>query len=147
KNWSPNGCVDRCRTNGNRYQVKLLSIFTFSRDPQLIKEVAITKHKLFPKPPEAYGVLDLFGSNILTSNGEYWEKHRRIVGPHFSVEKHLRKIHEASVTHAKTMLSLWEKEHNLVTVKDYLQHFTLDVIGSAAFGYELHALLNMKLSD
>lgn len=92
-------------------------------------------------------MLDIFGSNILTSDFEIWEKHRRVVGPHFSLEKHLRSIHSASVRHAHTMFQNWEKEGLQVKARSSFANFTLDVIGSAAFGYELHTLEKLKLSE
>jgi cytochrome P450 len=107
----------------------------------------ITKYKSIKKPSELYGVLELYGPNILTSNFEVWEKHRRLVGPHFTLEKHLRKVHSASVKHAHTMFQIWEKEGLEVCAKESLSNYALDVIGSAAFGYEIHAQKNVKLSD
>lgn len=92
-------------------------------------------------------MLDLFGTNILTSNGESWERHRRILGPQFSIEKHLRKIHDASVSHAHTMFKMWEKNNYIVCAKESLKNFTLDIIGSAAFGYETNTLKGWELSD
>lgn len=113
----------------------------------MIKQIAITKSKIFYKPSEFYGVLELFGSNILTSNEEIWERHRKIVGPHFTLEKHLRKIHEASISHAHTMFEVWENEKLFVCVKNSFKNYTLDIIGSAAFGYEMGALKEWKLSN
>lgn len=49
-------------------------------------------------------------------------------------------IHEASVTHAKTTFDIWKENNLVVPVREHLKNFTLDIIGSAAFGYELQAL-------
>jgi len=38
----------------------------------------------FPKPIQLYGVLDLYGRNVVTTEGEDWRIHRRITGPSFS---------------------------------------------------------------
>jgi hypothetical protein len=38
----------------------------------------------FPKPIEIYGVLDLYGRNVLTTEKEEWRLHRKITAPTFS---------------------------------------------------------------
>lgn len=46
-------------------------------DPQLMKEICVTKRKAFIKPTEVYGVLELFGENIVTApDGDAWKRHR-----------------------------------------------------------------------
>lgn len=122
-------------------------IINFRSDPELIKKIGIQRFKLFPKPSELYNVLNIFGKSILTTNGEEWERHRKIAGPHFSLEKHLRQIHTSSVTHAHTLFKVWEKENFYLPVKNSLHNFTLDVIGAAAFGYELNSLKELELSE
>lgn len=37
----------------------------------------------FPKSPEVYPMLDIFGRNVVTTNNLEWKKHRRVITPHF----------------------------------------------------------------
>jgi hypothetical protein len=45
------------------------------------------------------------------------------------------------------MFETWEKDKLNVCVKNSFKNFTLDIIGSAAFGYEMNALKDWKLSN
>lgn len=38
----------------------------------------------FAKPTELYDVLDLFGRNIVSTEGEEWRAHRKITAPSFT---------------------------------------------------------------
>lgn len=38
----------------------------------------------FPKPTDSYKILAVFGSNILTTEGEEWKHQRKITAPAFS---------------------------------------------------------------
>lgn len=49
--------------------------------------------------------------------------------------------------HAHTMFQLWEKENFVVCAKNFFRNYTLDIIGSAAFGYEVNAMRDLKLED
>nr|ASN66812.1 Cyp5490A1 [Phaffia rhodozyma] len=52
-------------------------------DKMAIKTVS-TNRKSWAKPIQLYKVLDLFGKNLVTTEGPEWKAHRRIVGPSFS---------------------------------------------------------------
>lgn len=38
----------------------------------------------WPKPTEQYSAINLFGRNIVTTEGDEWKKHRKIANPAFS---------------------------------------------------------------
>lgn len=46
-------------------------------DPAAVHEV-ISKWKVWIKPPEQYDIFNLFGPNVVSSNGEDWQRHRKI---------------------------------------------------------------------
>ena len=52
-------------------------LWTFSQ------EITTYRHR-FPKPLFRYEVLNAFGSNIISSEGEEWKKYRKITAPAFS---------------------------------------------------------------
>ena len=53
-------------------------------DPKIVKEIAVTRRKEFPKPDHAYEALRLFGENIVTAIDEEgeWKKHRLVKQSH-----------------------------------------------------------------
>lgn len=38
----------------------------------------------FRKPTELYGVLEMYGRNLVTTEGDIWRIHRKIASPSFS---------------------------------------------------------------
>lgn len=60
----------------------------FTRDPALIKHVLQKQHKNYQKSPlQTVQLAKYVGHGILTSNGEHWRTHRRMVQPAFHKKK------------------------------------------------------------
>ncbi|KAJ3238574.1 hypothetical protein HDU78_003425 [Chytriomyces hyalinus] len=147
KNWTFDGKYDRfnetkdgvfaiCTVNQTNVQVA---------NPELSKEIMVNRYKEFLKPIQLYGVLDVYGKNIVTVEGDEWRRHRKIAAPTFS-EQNNALVHESSIHIANQMFASWEK--NSITAKDGKQsyrvntsddmmEFALSVISSAAFGIDI----------
>lgn len=78
------------RFNGT-YSVHLgLTRFIVTEDPEFVEYVLKTNHKNYHKSPLQSKQLGRFlGKGLLTSNGEFWLKQRRLIQPGF----HMDKIH------------------------------------------------------
>jgi cytochrome P450 len=103
-----------------------------------VKHVMLKNATNYPKPPEHYSALLLFGHNIVSaSGGELHRLHRRIVEPAFD-EKHLR--HLVDVSNESTDL-LIKKLDGSGTKKLEVNHdmtmVTMDIIGKSNFGTDL----------
>lgn len=60
----------------------------FTRNPKHIKQVLQTHHKKYHKSPlQTVDLAKYIGKGILTSNGEHWRTHRRMVQPAFHKKK------------------------------------------------------------
>ncbi len=60
----------------------------FTRNPKLIKHVLQTQNKKYHKSPlQTVDLAKYIGHGILTSNGEHWRTHRRMVQPAFHKKK------------------------------------------------------------
>jgi cytochrome P450 len=99
-----------------------------------------TRRNDFQKPIEIYGIVDIFGKSVLSTEGAEWKRHRRIVAPAFS-EKSNALVWKESLRQAASMLEFWMKfEGNApsdIKVKDTAKEtalMTLHVISGAGFG-------------
>lgn len=60
-------------------------------DADVVNEI-ITRRDDFTKPGERYAVLDLFGSNVLSTTGKHWRAHRKITAPPFNEKNNLEAL-------------------------------------------------------
>lgn len=96
----------------------------------------------FPKPTEYYGVLEFFGPNVVTVNGELWKHHRKITSPSFSEQNNLL-VHEQTLKHLECMFQVWHKSDSneaIVNVNEFMIQLTLYIIAGAGFGYYVNIL-------
>ncbi len=76
--------------HGDSFRIKLgqKHPVIFTRDPGLIKHVLQKQHKKYQKSPiQTVDLAKYIGHGILTSNGDHWRTHRRMVQPAFHKEK------------------------------------------------------------
>ncbi len=76
--------------HGDSFKVQLTTKETvlFTRNPGLIKHILQKQHKKFQKSPlQSVDLAKYIGHGILTSNGEHWRTHRRMVQPAFHKKK------------------------------------------------------------
>lgn len=108
-------------------------------NPGVIMQIA-TRRNDFLKPVELYGIVDIFGVSMLSSEGDNWKRHRRIVAPAFS-EKSNTLVWKESLQQGADMLDFWSKlpgnSTRRIMVKDTAPDtalMTLHVISGAGFG-------------
>ncbi|KAI8609223.1 cytochrome P450 [Chytriomyces sp. MP71] len=121
------------------------SISVHVADPHLAHEVMVKRYKEFLKPVHHYRIVDIFGKNIVSTEGDEWRRHRKVAAPTFS-ERNNAYVHESSVQIAQRMFAAWEqtsvsgtngvKEHH-VNVSSDMMEFALSVISSAGFGIDI----------
>ncbi|KAL0487390.1 cytochrome P450 [Acrasis kona] len=138
------GALDQLYENGFvKDGVLRITAFNASRiyisDADLIKDITLTRAKQFPKPP-IYKMLDIWGSNIVSANGDVWKKHRMVADPAFA-ENHMNYLVQESAKSVLLCIKRMEmKRSNSKLVMDPvadMQDVTLDIIGKVAFGYDL----------
>lgn len=71
-----------------RVEIAFADTIVFTRNPRLIKHVLQKQHKKFHKSPlQTKDLAKYIGHGLLTSNGEHWRVHRRMVQPAFHKKK------------------------------------------------------------
>ena len=108
----------------------------FVADAEAVTQIT-TRRNDFPKPLEMYGALDIYGKNLVSTEGSDWRMHRKLTAPSFG-EKNNELVFKESLHHARSLLGLWtgpDGQGN-ETVQDpavATMSFALFVISSAGF--------------
>jgi cytochrome P450 len=95
----------------------------------------------FPKPLEAYRLLDLFGRSVVTVEGIEWRKHRKVTAPSFN-EKNNALVFKESIAQAQGMLRKWISDGGkgsgtLVEIPTDTMRLALHIISMIGFGVHL----------
>ncbi|KAK1227361.1 hypothetical protein PQX77_009645 [Marasmius sp. AFHP31] len=104
-------------------------------DPQVLKEIGSQRHK-YPKPLAQYKPLDIFGRNIISTEGDEWKKNRKIASPAFS-ERNNRLVWEESIRMLTEFFDVVWGDKEEISVDNFLGlslQFGLRVISAAGFG-------------
>lgn len=112
----------------------------FTADAEVINQITTRKND-FPKPTFMYGPVDIFGKNVLSTEGHMWRKHRKIAG-HFFSERTNRLVWAESLHETQRMMNSWMQpveieSRTIGSLADDTMRLSLHVISWAGFGRRL----------
>ena len=117
-------------------------MYMTTNNAELISQIC-TRRADFQKPVRAYKVIELFGQNVLSSEGSTWRAHRKATAPAFSEELH-GLVWTETLQQTDKMLEAWQGRGNnspdQMSVADLGRDtiaLTLHVISKAGFGVPL----------
>jgi cytochrome P450 len=106
-------------------------------DPVAAVEVQ-SHYKTWLKPGDLYDIFDGFGPNVLSINGEDWQRHRRIVNPAFR-EQNNKLVWEESSRQARQMLRVASERpgarRTMLDVRNDCVLIAMHVLSAAGFGH------------
>ena len=104
--------------------------------PDFIKHVLQDNHENYTRSPTFERFKLVLGENLLTSEGEFWRKRRRLEQPAFH-QKKVAEYGQIITDCTASMLDRWEeicKQREPVEVHKETIHLTMDVVTKALFG-------------
>lgn len=108
-------------------------------NPLYIKQVLIDNSKNYGKSFAYDKLAMLLGNGLLTSDGDFWRKQRRLMQPAFYKEK-LVKIADTMVVETQTMLQDWRQKAdtgNLVDISFEMNKIALKIVTKSLFSSQL----------
>lgn len=108
----------------------------YTADADVVNQIT-TRRNDFPKALEVYESLKIYGNNVVTSEGQLWRHHRKIVSPPFT-EKNNHLVWAETLDQTSAMLKSWlAGGPTIYTVADDAMRLSLHVISKAGFGVHL----------
>lgn len=109
-------------------------------DAAVISQIT-TRRNDFPKPTPIYRSLDIYGKNVVSTEGAIWRQHRKATSPPFT-EKNNHLVWSESLELASEMLGSWlgpdgKGDRTVDRVTDDAMLLSLYVISRAGFGRKL----------
>ncbi|MBL4624153.1 MAG: cytochrome P450 [Flavobacteriales bacterium] len=102
-------------------------------DPTLIKHVMQTNNKNYLKGLQYEPLKLVLGNGLLTSEGEFWLRQRRIVSPVFH-KKYIVSFANQMVSSTQNLIASWEKEEGkVIDIYPPMMQLTLDIVGLTLF--------------
>src|ERR1700761_1889061 len=107
-------------------------------DPIVAIEVQ-SHYKSWLKPGPLYEIFNNFGPNVITLNGEDWQRHRRIVNPAFR-EQNNKLVWEESSRQARQMIQVFTKRADgarktMLDIRNDCVLIAMHVLSAAGFGH------------
>ncbi|OTB08909.1 hypothetical protein M426DRAFT_316209 [Hypoxylon sp. CI-4A] len=87
----------------------------------------------FPRPLELYEMLNIFGPNLSTVEGNQWKTQRKITATCFN-EQNNEIVWAESISLASSMLRYWTSRPDIRSIADDTRTLSLHVLSKAGFG-------------
>jgi cytochrome P450 len=124
------------------YQYGEISHFKFGRlhiylinNPEQIENILITDHKNFIKSKGLQVSKRLLGEGLVTSEGEYHDKQRRIIQPAFHPTR-VKSYGQIMVDYAEHMSEKWQ-DGTIVDIHREMMHITSAIIAKSVLGSDI----------
>lgn len=107
--------------------------------PDLIEEVLVTKSKSFIKSKDYRDELSFLGNGLITSEGSFWLRQRRLAQPAFH-RKRISAYSETMVNYGERLLTSWETSEKSGAERDVhedMMKLTLEIVAKTLFHVDI----------
>jgi cytochrome P450 len=109
----------------------------FVNHPSMVEEVLVTRHRSFGKSRSNRQLRALLGTGLLTSEGEFWLRQRRLAQPAFHRER-IEAYGTTMTDYAERMVATWRTGEEREVHEDMMR-LTMEIVGKTLFDADLGA--------
>jgi cytochrome P450 len=110
-------------------------------DPELIKEVLVTKQKSFVKSKDIQTLKTVVGEGLLTSEKTFHKRQRKLIQPSFK-RAHIANYGEDMIQTTLQYLTKW-RDKEIRSISDDMMNITLGIISKTMFSMEFEEGANV----
>ena len=127
------GYFSKCvREYGDIVFLRFLGVpMCFINRPEYIESVLVTQHGNFSKSKDYRALRRVLGTGLLTSEGEFWRRQRKLVQPAFHQER-IGAYAEVMVRFTERMIESW-KDGQALDIHEAMMRLTLDIVAKTLF--------------
>ena len=104
-------------------------------DPDAIEQILVTNYRNFIKAPALRRSIVLFGRGLLTSEGDFWRRQRKLTQPAFHRDR-IAAYAQIMVDDAATITAQWE-DGQVCDIYEQMMRLTLKIALKTLFGTEV----------
>ena len=123
--------------SGSRHQYMIAN-------PDMIREILVRQSHIFIKGPdytnEETGLARFMGRGLVTSNGEFWKRQRRLVAPAFHTQR-ITAYADTMVDYTLERMSAW-RDGDVLDVDEEMMLLTLMIVGRTLFDADASTTAN-----
>jgi cytochrome P450 len=108
---------------------------TLISHPDLVEDVLVTQNRLFQKDRFAQVLRPVLGEGLLTSEGDFWRRQRRLAQPAFHRDR-IAAYGGIMVEHASRLAGEWRDGESRDVHKDMMR-LTLEIVAETLFGAQV----------
>ncbi|KAM3110365.1 cytochrome P450 [Phormidesmis sp. 146-33] len=109
-------------------------LFCLLTNPEHITEV-LKDRLLFIKAQDLQSLSGLIGNGLLTSEGDFWQRQRRLIQPVFHQQR-IENYGSVMVNYTQQMLQIWHKD-KVLDVHDEMMRLTLNIVMKTIFDQDV----------
>ncbi|WGV23218.1 cytochrome P450 [Halotia branconii] len=126
---------------GNLVRLPVVPSYTFylAAHPNYVEHMLSTHQERYSKPDLFNKSMSLMvGQSILTSEGDFWLKHRRLMQPAFH-QKYLENLSSVMVSCTESLLEEWQQklDNEVIDIVPEMMRLTLKIVGLALFNKDI----------
>lgn len=120
----------------------------FIANPDMIREILVRQSQIFIKGPdysnEQTGLARFMGKGLVTSNGDFWRRQRRLVQPAFHTQR-ISAYADTMVDYAQKRMAEW-RDGQVLDVDEEMMQLTLLIVGRTLFDADASTTVNQVKS-
>jgi cytochrome P450 len=134
----PIGLLQRVAASGDVARLRLPRLDAWLLNhPDLVRDVLVTGHHDFMKGPTIQAAKRLLGESLLTGEGDFHRRHRRMIQPIFHHAR-LEAYAPVMIEHADRTADRW-RDAQVIDAHGEMTRLTLSIVGKALFGTDVEA--------